>query len=96
MKTTIELPDDLAEEIQLLAVHQGKALNDTLADLVCKGLGIAVPAVAEGNGDALIERRKEIIKKFVSGEWSTDLKNFEASRALDRQSGKDNASAWRV
>ena len=38
MKTTIELPPDLALEIKLLADHEGRKLKDVAADLLKRGL----------------------------------------------------------
>lgn len=38
MKTTLELPADLVREVKLRAVHEGRKLKDTVADLLRRGL----------------------------------------------------------
>jgi hypothetical protein len=41
MKTTLDLPDALVKQIKLRALHEGQKLNDTVAELLRKGLAIA-------------------------------------------------------
>ena len=38
MKTTLDLLGDLVREIKLRAIHDGRKLKDTVADLLRKGL----------------------------------------------------------
>jgi hypothetical protein len=38
MKTTLDLPDALVKQVKLRAVHEGRKLKDTVADLLRKGL----------------------------------------------------------
>jgi len=38
MKTTIDLPPDLVQEMKLLAVREGRKLKDVAADLLKRGL----------------------------------------------------------
>ena len=38
MKTTIELPDELVKQLKIRAVHDGRKLKDTVADLLRRGL----------------------------------------------------------
>ncbi len=38
MKTTIDLPGNLVREIKLRALHDGRKLKDTMADLLRRGL----------------------------------------------------------
>ena len=38
MKTTLDLPADLVRDIKLRAVHDGRKLKDTMADLLRLGL----------------------------------------------------------
>ncbi|MES2596935.1 MAG: antitoxin [Verrucomicrobiota bacterium] len=40
MKTTLELPGDLVREIKLRAVHDGRKIKDTVADLLRRGLAV--------------------------------------------------------
>ena len=40
MKTTIDLPPDLVREMKILAVHEGRKLNDVAADLLKRGLEV--------------------------------------------------------
>ena len=38
MKTTLDLPDDLMQEVKLRAVNQQKKLKDTIAELLRRGM----------------------------------------------------------
>jgi plasmid stability protein len=38
METTLHLPDDLAREIELRALHQGRQMDDVVTELLRKGL----------------------------------------------------------
>lgn len=38
MKTTLDLPDALVDEVQARATREGRQLNDTLVELLFKGL----------------------------------------------------------
>ena len=38
MKTTLDLPDGLMRQVKLRAVHDGRKLKDTVAELLRKGL----------------------------------------------------------
>jgi hypothetical protein len=42
MGTTINLPDTLVNEVKVRADHEGQSLDDAAADLVRKGLGMAI------------------------------------------------------
>jgi len=42
MKTTVELPESLVKQVKLRAVQDGRKLKDVIADLLRKGLGVAV------------------------------------------------------
>ncbi len=46
--------------------------------------------------DALqLKRRAEISGKFLSGEWSAELENFEDARSVDRTKSKTLSELWR-
>ena len=98
MKTTLELPDDLVKEIKLLAVQEGKKLKDAIACLLRQGLD----ASAAGGGSlvkadkAMLQRRKALTKRFVSGEWGLDLTGYEAGRKAERRLAEARARAWRA
>jgi plasmid stability protein len=96
MKTILELPDDLLDQIQLRASHEGKELKDEVADLLRRALAWAPvqtgPLLAPDQAN--LERRREITAKFISGEWGADLSQFEAGRAADRESARCRAEAW--
>ena len=50
MKTTLDLLDALVKRVKLLALHEGKKLKDTMAELLRRGLAAAPvrnPDVAE-------------------------------------------------
>jgi hypothetical protein len=97
MKTTMDLPETLVMRIKLRAVHDGAKLKDTFADLLERGLendsnGFATEVLADA---AMMKRRREVLKKFVSGEWGVELAGYEEGRELDRQKAKERAEAWR-
>ena len=98
MKTTVELPDELVHEIELVAVHEGKDLNDAVAGLLRKGLDAtaAEPATVVIADQASLGRRREIAEKFISGEWSVELSGFEAGRAADRAAARERSERWRT
>jgi hypothetical protein len=52
MKTTLELPEDLVNEIEIRAFQEGKQLQEAVADLLRKGLAataaeIEIPVCTE-------------------------------------------------
>jgi hypothetical protein len=38
MKTTLDLPDDLMQEVKIRAVHERKKLKDAIAEFIRKGM----------------------------------------------------------
>ena len=97
MKTTLELPDDLIKDIKLRAIHEGKKLKNAIADLLRKGLAARPGGQATKltPGKRMLKRRKEITRKFISGEWGVELTGFEKSRAADRRKTGQRNKAWR-
>jgi hypothetical protein len=47
MKTTMDLPDDLVQELKLRSVHERRKMKDVAADALRSGLQIKVPAQTE-------------------------------------------------
>jgi len=47
MKTALDLPDDLAREVKILAAKQGRKLKDVVAELIRRGLDMAADAASE-------------------------------------------------
>ena len=43
----------------------------------------------------LLERRKEISSKFLSGKWGTELAGYEEATEADRKKARTHAGAWR-
>lgn len=79
MKITVELPES--------DVHD-----------ICQMTGIRKkgPAIRQVLDDALrYRRRAEISRKFLSGEWSADLRTFEAAKAEERAASQNIAELWR-
>lgn len=79
MKITVELPESELSEI-------------------CKITGIVKkgPAIRKMLADTLRSRRRaKIAGKFLSGQWSTELKGYEATKAADRSQSKTLAEQWR-
>jgi hypothetical protein len=97
MKMTLDLPDDLAKQVKLLAVHEDQKLKDTVAQLLRRGLsatGLGSPATVTAD-KAMLQRRKEMTRKFISGEWGVELAGFEPGRKADRQKAVRRAKTWR-
>ena len=93
MKTTLNLPDDLVKEVKLRAVNDGMKLQDAVADLLRKGLASAPAGCATSvrADKAMLNRRKALTRKFVSGEWGVELAGFEAAGEVDRKSALKRA-----
>jgi len=97
MKTTLDLPEELVKEVKLRAVHEGMKLKDAMAELLRKGL-----AAGEGGSATIVKadkrmlkRRRELVRKFVSGEWGVELAAYESAHAVDRSSASRRSRAWR-
>jgi hypothetical protein len=79
MKITVDLPE--------------KDLRD-----ICRITGIPKkgPAIRQLVVSALLmERRKEISGKFMSGKWGAELSGYEEAKAADKQKALTQADAWR-
>jgi plasmid stability protein len=96
MTTTFELPDDLVEDIRLRAAQEHQGLNETAAELLRKGLAASSSQSATViHADAsMLEERKRIAEKFLTGEWGVTLAGFEEGRVADREAAviRDRAS----
>lgn len=44
MRTTIDLPDDLHQVVTSVAAHTRRSMNQTVADLIRRGLAVSVPS----------------------------------------------------
>ena len=79
MKITVDLPEN-----ELAEVCEITGINKTR------------PAIRKLLADRLqTQRRARIAGKFLTGQWSADLKDFEASKALDRSRSKTLSEQWR-
>lgn len=79
MKVTVELPEKELTEI-------------------CKITGITKkdPAIRKLLAETLqAQRRAKIAGKFLTGQWSAELKGFEASKAADRSQSQTLSEQWR-
>jgi hypothetical protein len=95
METILELPVDLLKEVELRAVHEGRKLKDTVADLLRKGLRAGNGTIPERSDEVSMRERKEVADKFISGEWSVELPECEAGRAADREFARERDQRWR-
>jgi plasmid stability protein len=86
MTTTLDLPDDLVEDIHLRALQEGRALDETVAELLRAGLAATSsrPLTTIRADASMLEERRRIAEKFLTGEWGADLTGFEEGRAADR------------
>ena len=92
MTTTLDLPEDLLEEVRRRASREGRKLDDAVADLLRKALAGSGQLAVDA---AMLEARRQIAEKFISGEWGTELSGFEAARKADRQRANDSDRTWR-
>lgn len=79
MKITVDLPETEITEI-------------------CEITGIAKkgPAIRRLLTDTLqAQRRARIAGKFLTGQWSAELKDFETAKAADRAQSKTLSGQWR-
>jgi plasmid stability protein len=96
MTTTLDLPDDLVEDVQLRASQEGRKLDETVADLLRAGLASSIRASASFHVSAsMLAERKRLGEKFLTGEWGVELAGFEGGRAADRESAVIRDKAWR-
>lgn len=92
MTTKVDLPADLLEEIQQRAARERRGFDDTVTDLLRQALA----GVAASSADRpMLDARRRLVEKFISGEWGVELSGFEASRAADRERGSADGRKWR-
>jgi len=94
MATRLDLPEDLLEEIQLRASQEGRKLEETVTDLLRKGLAASLSMLPVNQ--ATIDARRRIVEKFISGEWTTELSGFESARTADRECASRHDDKWRA
>ena len=58
MKTTLDLPDALVKQVKLRALHDGRKLKDAVADLLRKGLNVAMNTQPDGLGPVVTTDKK--------------------------------------
>jgi plasmid stability protein len=96
MSTKLDIPDDLAEDVRLRAEEEGRGLDETAAALLRIGLAsLSVqPVTAIRATSSMLEQRKRIADKFITGEWGLELAGFREGRDADRESAEVRARAW--
>ncbi|MDA0765217.1 MAG: hypothetical protein O3A92_00120 [Verrucomicrobia bacterium] len=65
---------------------------------ICRITGIAKkgPAIRKMLADTLLaQRRAQIAGKFLSGQWSAELKGYETARLADRSQAQTLSEQWR-
>jgi len=97
MTTTLDLPDDLIEDIQLHAAQGGRGFEETVAELLRAGLAASCsrPVSAIPADASMLNKRRRIAERFRTGEWGTDLSGFEEGRVADRDAAEKRERAWR-
>jgi hypothetical protein len=94
MTTRLDLPEDLLEEIQLRASQEGRKLDETVTDLLRKGLAASLSMLPVNQ--TTIDARRRVVEKFISGEWGTELSGFESARTADREYASRHDDKWRA
>ena len=92
MRTTLDLPDGLMREIELRAEHEGRQLNDVVADLLAAGLSPVVETNPQG--DRVVSKNLPLIKmrpaqpanvqKLTTQEWCEWLKELDLQGEVER------------
>lgn len=97
MSMQLELPDELVAIVQRRAAEEGRGLDDTVADLLRIGLAAASEraATAIPVDASMLEERKRIAGRFITGEWAVELAGITEGRVASRESARVRASAWR-
>lgn len=96
MKTTVELPDKLVREVKLRAVEEGRKLKDVFAELIVRGLEAESHGSTTVHADnATLKKRRELVNRFVAGDWEVELPGVDASQKRDRTKAKKRAQMWR-
>jgi plasmid stability protein len=92
MKTTLELPDHLVREIELRAAHEGRVVNDVVAEL----LAAALPPAAGGSPleERVVSRNLPLIKvrptqpadagNRTTQEWCAWIKDLDLQLEVER------------
>jgi hypothetical protein len=94
MTTAVTLPDDLLREVESHAAREGSDLNEAIAALL--RIGLTKTTVASSTPDeAMLQRRRELTQKFISGEWGVELNGYEEGRSVDRRKATERSNAWR-
>jgi hypothetical protein len=53
------------------------------------------PAIRKIVTDALrLRRRREMVQKFVSGEWAVDLDSWQVTRERERRTARKTVDMW--
>ncbi|HEV7426609.1 MAG TPA: hypothetical protein VGQ46_09600 [Thermoanaerobaculia bacterium] len=68
------------------AEREGRRFDETAAELLRAGLAASSRATVVHADGAMLQKRREIVDKFLSGEWGTEFAEFEEGRAADRRS----------
>ena len=92
MTTSLDLPEDLVEEIRRRASRDGRTFDEAVTDLLRQALPGSTPRTADA---AMLDARQQIAEKFISGEWGTELSGYEAARKADRELARARDDAWR-
>ena len=58
MKTTLDLPDALVKLVKLRALQDGRKLKDAVADLLRKGLNVAMDTEPDAVAPAVVTNKK--------------------------------------
>lgn len=92
MKTTLDLPDALLDELQRRAHHQGLGVEDVVAGLLTSGLSTAVKAHAEDG--PIVAKTLPLIKvrpaqpanarQLTTQEWCDWIKDVDLQLEVER------------
>ncbi len=93
----IELPDDVVQEIERRAAVEGRSAEDTVVAILRKALESPTRVYPLPPVDSeMLEERKRIAEKFLTGEWSVDIDHeaFERERARDKAQAEEYLRNW--
>lgn len=83
MKTTLDLPDALVEQVKIRAVREGRKLKDAVADLLRKGLAVVVDAEPDAEAPVITTDKKTGLPLIVCKHAASPEEEMTPERVAD-------------
>jgi plasmid stability protein len=83
MKTTLDLPDSLVKQVKLRALRDGRKLKDAVADLLRKGLDVAMDTSPQAEAPVVTTDDKTGLPLIECKQAATPQEELTPERAAD-------------